>query len=133
MKLIKFDMTNSSSKRINKCFIRFIANGVISISRGFVEIAELKAGDKISVAQDEDDPQAWFLIFGDINGFPCREQKGGVVEFSSSFTVKQLMESFSINAKSVSFDLASQKIENDDGLEMYAILTATAQYKEISE
>lgn len=131
MKLITFDVKNSSSKRENKSYIKFNANGVIYISKAAAEKIGISAGNQLYIAQDEDSPNDWYLVVGK-DGFMVRTNKGGVMEFSSVHICRSIISAFDIKSKSVSFDLATEKADNDQ-FEMYAILTDTAKYKEIEE
>lgn len=132
MKLIKFDAINTRSHRSGEATIRFHKVGLISISKqGCVDL-ELKAGQNISIVQDEENPEDWYLLVNDENGFTLKDYKNtGGLFMQSAFIAKSIIGALELNANSVSFKLATKKADNEDGLTLYAILTPSAVYTEV--
>lgn len=74
MKLTVFNEENFPKQQGNHRgtpAVRFGKMCAISLNGSATEIMELKEGDRLSMAQDEDDPANWFL-FKDVNGFEVR-------------------------------------------------------------
>jgi hypothetical protein len=73
MKLSVFNNENfpKSSYRSGGPKIGFAAKGQLSINYFAAELIGIKHGDKVSLAQDESDPENWY-IFKDKDGFEVR-------------------------------------------------------------
>jgi hypothetical protein len=62
--------TRNGSPKIN-----FGKSGTITINRFAAKLMELNADDKITIAQDEDDPANWYLFKDSQHGFLVRGKK----------------------------------------------------------
>ena len=138
MKLQKFDASNSKSVRTGEPTINFNMAGGICFSKTFCQKIGLKKGDKVSIVQDEDQPEDWYIIIGDKDGFPIRENTGEGCAFNNAFICKNFIEHLQINAKSVNCKLATEpadipKDQLPKGAKAYALLTATAKYVELKD
>lgn len=135
MKLIKFDAASTKFSRPGESSIRFHSSGVITLSTSAVEGLKLKEGDKMCVVQDEENPDDWYLM-KDENGFSLRTYKGNNgLCFNNAYIAKSIINFLDINANSVCFKVATEAtIPEDESMkeiELFAILTKTAVYKEL--
>jgi hypothetical protein len=76
----------------------FGKSGTISFNGAAVELMDFKQGEKISIAQDEEDDGNWYF-FKDPKGFELRQgydKKGSL--FNHAVMVKTFIESFSLPA-----------------------------------
>jgi hypothetical protein len=136
MKLIHFDSETASGSRMasTEPSIRFHQSGIITISAAAAEKIKLKEGDKVSIAQDEDSPDDWYLITKDKKGFATRIYKGSNgLAFNNAYIAKSLINFLELKTKSVSFKLATEPAADNGGGKLYAILLATAKYSELKE
>lgn len=87
MGLKVFNIDNAYlTKSIGHSHIRISAKSGIVISQAAVISIGLTKGDKISIAQDEDDPRKWYLYKDELKGFTLRDsgKKCGSLVFNSS-------------------------------------------------
>lgn len=138
MKLIKFDATNSKTHKSGEAIIRFNMAGGISLTKTATEELGLKAGQKVSVVQDEEKPEDWYLVINDEDGFELRENTTGTgVAFNNAYIVHTLKNFLDIeaNISSYCFKIATKPSESTDEMigkkmKIYAILTATLETKD---
>jgi hypothetical protein len=125
MKLKKYDASVQST-RTGEPRISFDDKGVIRINKTAVQAIGLKAGDKVSFLQDEENPTDWYLS-KDKDGFPTRDvnDSGGLVINSSKTRNDFYASLFEANEEEGrrSFPLAIEP-EKNNGMLLYAILTA---------
>jgi hypothetical protein len=139
MKLIKFNAATAKGFNSGEPIIRFHASGVVTLSKQFVDEAGLSIGDKVSVVQDGDDPDAWYLVTGDEEGFELREYTGNrELCFNNAYICKSLIRYIEANTKSIAFKIAVIPTEHEDDelcedCKLYAILISSAKYHEIEE
>lgn len=136
MKLIKFDCTNARSQRVGESTIRFHRQGQISISKKFCEELGLKAGTPVSVVQDEETPEDWYLVINDKDGFPLRKYNDGNMAFNSAFIAKSFLEAMGYeNAISGGCLLATKETDSNGeipkGASLYALITSSLICREI--
>lgn len=137
MKLKKFDSLNSRISRTNAATIRFHCKGNTSISKKAVDEIGLKDGDKISICQDEDDPNDFYLVTNDPDGFTLRASTGDGLNFNCATVFKTLAGIFDGDFKSIGCKLATTptSFNGSDVLtkkqKLYAIITASAVFSEI--
>jgi len=84
--------------------------GNICINSGAAERLGLQHEDKISFAQDEEDPANWY-VFKDDNGYPCRlhSDKKSLV-FSHGQMVRSIKESLGLDTLNRSAEMMSSGI-----------------------
>lgn len=82
MKLVIYNTANSrtAEDRIGRRSIRFNSvNGNMYLSLHLTKDLNVKPGDRLEFARDEDDPKAWFLRkTTDKQGFPLQSNGGGI-------------------------------------------------------
>jgi hypothetical protein len=110
MKLKVFDISTAPQydmpKRLPTIF--FSHDNVITISSVAAAKMEIKGGDRISFAQDQADPQEWY-VFKSENGFKCnRCSDKPTLTFSHAGICRRLRGFFSIDSRSFRFILAGQ-------------------------
>lgn len=134
MKLKKFDSTTANGHS-NKPSIFFSKAGTIALNKEFSSKIGLEVNDKVSIVQDEENPDDWYLLIDDENGFPLRENKDRLI-FNNATTAKAVIDYFKFRTKSVRFQIATESTpiedgENDGAGELYGILKHTAKYVEL--
>ena len=89
MKLVIYNTANSrtAEDRIGRRSIRFNSvNGNMYLSLHLTKDLNVKPGDRLEFARDEDDPKAWFLRkTTDKQGFPCNPTEAASACTTSSF------------------------------------------------
>lgn len=139
MKLIKFNAATAKGFQSRESVIRFNNSGVITLSKAFVDESGLKEGHKVSIVQDQEDPNSWFLVAHDPEGFVLRDANNRYLCFNNAYISKSLIQYMEVNAKSIAFKIATEATECDGDEELpkkcklYGILTGTAKYREIEE
>lgn len=92
--------------------ISFAKSGVISINAAAVKNLGLSPENKISLAQDEDQPENWVLFIDEENGFSTRGkdfEKTGCLCFNHSALVKSIVESLGLELDAThKFPIAKQ-------------------------
>lgn len=91
--------------------ICFRKAGVISLNPNACEIIGIKPGDKISMAQDQENPKDWYVFRDSGHGFPARKayNNDGVI-FNHKTLVRKFCEANSLKLdKSYQFLIAGQK------------------------
>ena len=103
MALKIFNTLNASkSMRGGASTITLSANSASTISAAAVANIGLKSGDKISIAQDEDDERKWYIFKDPKNGFELREQLNvKTLLFNSSATGKAACAIYDADVKRV--------------------------------
>lgn len=111
--------------------IRMGKSGQISLSKCFTKTLGLKPKDKAAICQDEDDPDGWYLLIGDADGFPLRKYKNMEnLGFNSSVTAKSFFDyAESPEAISIGCLLETKPIDKPEDYEgkgqFYRIVVAT--------
>src|SRR5690606_19802427 len=86
----------------------FGKNGAIIVNKTAVELLKVKAGDKVEISQDEEEPKNWYIsATNEESGFVLRERKDDSLTFNSSSVCKDIMQSFDLEG-GVSFRVASE-------------------------
>ena len=103
MALKIFNTLNASKKTRNgAATITLSANSASTISAAAVASIGLKAGDKISIAQDEDDERKWYIFKDPKNGFELREPVNvKSLLFNSSATGEIACSIYDVDVKKV--------------------------------
>ena len=98
-------------------------SGLISINKSSSELMGLKDGDGVEFAQDEEEPESWYIFKSKSGGaFVLREDNGKFMTNNSGI-VRRILDSLSINFScSPRIALEPEKINKVD---MFAILTAS--------
>lgn len=94
MKLKKYDVSVNTGRSVEPT-ISFSDSGVIRISKSATDALNIKAGDRLSLFQDEDSPTDWYLS-KDKDGFPTRPgstKDSGSVQFNSANTRNDFYQS----------------------------------------
>ncbi len=103
-----------------KASVGFNKAGTINLNEKACERLELKTGDKIAIAQDEESPENWY-IFKHEEGFDVRatsDKKGFV--FNHSSLCKEIFKFFELSTdKSHRFLLAEEETKNEDDTTIY--------------
>lgn len=73
--------------------VTFGAKGAIAFNKEAANLMILKKGDRLSLAQDEEDPENWYFFKDKIHGFEIRENKANGWVFNHSTLIKQLLDS----------------------------------------
>lgn len=123
MKLKVFNQHNSKAAKSGERKIHFSKkSGLIGISKTATEELGIKEGDKLLLAQDEENPCDWFLAkTTDDEGFALR-LKSGSSAFNCSSLVSRVLDSLKIEQSAGFYNAKNpQKIE---GKEYYLILTS---------
>lgn len=127
MKLKVFNEKNSHRKGVQPANLRIHKKGTCTLNVTAVRKLGLKAGDRISIVQDEDSPVDWYLLKND-EGFALRPAGTNIkaLMFNNYLFAHELFRSCSLSGKSYGFRLAVVP-EKKEGLELYSILTASAR------
>ena len=122
MKLIIYNIENSKADRTGERLCRVNRKtGVISFSGEMVKCLELKAGDRVQLANDEENKKNWFICKTDSEaGFPITG-KDKTLLIRNSFVAGLLLSSVKIE-KSASFLIANDA-EEIDGVKYYQLIT----------
>lgn len=86
--------TRSTTPKVN-----FSKAGVIEFNKPAVELLELKPGDKVTIAQDEEDAANWY-VFKDKNGFEIRSkefEKHGKLAFNHRALTIEISKACDVN------------------------------------
>ncbi len=90
-----FNKENSSWKSGASPSVSFTASGVISLNRSACEVIGLKAGMKVSIAQDEDDSRTLYLFLDKENGFILRDyNKSNSLAFNCAAVTKVALSNY---------------------------------------
>jgi hypothetical protein len=136
MKLKKFDSTTANG-HTSKPSILFSLVGTITLNKDFFSKVGLEVNDKVSITQDEDNPDDWYLLIDDENGFALRQNKSkDRLLFNNAATAKAVIDHFKFRTKSVSFQIATEPTpiddkENEVTGKLYCILKHTAKFIEL--
>lgn len=133
MKLIKFNTNTAKSTRTGESTIRLHSSGLITISKEAAQAIGLVAGDPVSIGQDPDNPDDWYIYLDKESGFTTREAKNNNgLCFSSAFIFKSYCSAYDIDCTSVSIKIAKQSTKSEDpelkGVKLWGILTHTAKF-----
>lgn len=123
MKLIIYNIENARSGnngertfRINK------ETGLITLSREAARQYNLKEGDRIMFANDEENKKSWFFCkTTDEAGFLLKNNKG-VFQFRNTFVADMLLSSLKIGKSAVFF--IEKEPENMGGTDYYQLITS---------
>lgn len=126
MKLFIYNKENSITTTA-KCGNRTVrinrSNGVIYLSRMLANSLSFRSGEKLIIANDEDNPKDWYLgKTNDGNGFDLKNDKGGV-RFINKYLALKILDSAKVEANST-FLVAKEPI-NSDGLLFYKIIISS--------
>ena len=113
MKLQVFDSSNMASQRRGDCTIRFSRKGASYVSKALVAALGLEDGTTVSVHQDEESPEDWYLSFGEENGFPLRQPKDAdSLAFNSAAMANAILDALGLEEHdSVAFKVATEATE----------------------
>ena len=124
MKLVIYNTANSrtAEDRIGRRSIRFNSvNGNMYLSLHLTKDLNVKPGDRLEFARDEDDPKAWFLRkTTDKQGFPLQSNGGGI-RLHNKFVCQTVLDTVKIKGSAVFF--VSKKVEKST-LPMCRVLRA---------
>lgn len=127
MKLFIYNKENSiatTAKGGNRTVRINRSNGVIYLSRMLAKSLSFRGGEKMIIANDEDNPKDWYLgKTNNENGFDLRDDKGGV-RFINKCLALKILDSAKVEANST-FLVAKEPI-NIDGVLYYKIITSSS-------
>lgn len=122
MKLIIYNIENSKVDRSGERLCRVNRKtGVISFSGELVKCLELKAGDRVQLANDEENKKNWFICKTDSEAGFIVTGKDKTLLIRNSFVAGLLLNSLKIE-KSASF-LVAKEPEKVEGSEYYQLVT----------
>lgn len=131
---MKFNVFNTSncepSLRKGQAVITFNTGGNIALTKNAAETLGLKAGDKVALLQDTDNPKDWYLSVGDAQGFELRKRtENGSVQFNNVSLVDKVLRSLGIS-NNASFPLVAEPQNLEGGGKVYPIITSRIKAKE---
>lgn len=135
MELKFFNTSNmKSAGRAGQPTLRVTRGGYIGLSKAAVDPMDFKAEDKVSLVQDQETPEDWYLVKDQENGFILRESSGsGSLAFNSSVMGKAMLDSLDCPDDSVRFKVVTEPVEHEtEGgvIKLFPILTASAKPSE---
>lgn len=103
----------------------YTTNGSIGINAAAIKILNLKKGDAIQFAQDEEDPTLWYLSVSPV-GYRLNMKKGGESMFICSKTVSRAIRSVLCNEydKDKAIRLVFGEPKKADGITWYSLKKA---------
>lgn len=122
MKLIIYNIENSKADRNGERLCRVNRKtGVISFSGELVKCLDLKAGDRIIVAADQEDKKGWYISKTENEAGFIVTGKDKTLLIRNSFVAGLLLSSMKIE-KSASFLVAKEPVEIE-GEKYYQLIT----------
>lgn len=122
MKLQTFNSSNMVTQRKGDATIAFSRKSANSLSKAAVERTGYEVGDQISLHQDEENPEDWYISLGE-DGFTLRDSKGsGSLVFNNVAMANTLLDALGIDEDRCAFFIAGQATEIDE-VKYWAILT----------
>lgn len=122
MKLIIYNVENSKTDRSGERLCRVNRKtGVITFSSEMVKCLELKAGDRILVANDQEDKKGWYICKTDNEAGFIVTGKDKTLLIRNTFVAGLLLNSVKIE-KSASFLVAKEPVQNE-GENYYQLMT----------
>lgn len=122
MKLIIYNIENSKTDRSGERLCRVNRKtGVITFSSEMVKCLELKAGDRILVANDQEDKKGWYICKTDNEAGFIVTGKDKTLLIRNTFVAGLLLSSVKIE-KSASFLVAKEPVQNE-GENYYQLMT----------
>lgn len=95
MKIQTFNAENTPKFcRQKESIVSFNKSGTIRLSKILCETMAIKPGSKISLSQDQDNPQDWYLHEDPKNGFEVRGKKDAGIEEGMMFNHTSLKNLF---------------------------------------
>jgi hypothetical protein len=73
--------------------VTFGAAGAIVFNKEAGKLMSLKTGDRVALAQDEQDPENWYFFKDKNHGYEIRENKGNGWGFNHSLLIHAFLES----------------------------------------
>lgn len=123
MKLKEFNKVNAGSGKISTALVTVGVKGLVSINQAGCEKMKLKAGDRVSLFQDEEREKDWYLCRTDSeNGFQLRENKSGSRSFNSSKLAASIVDSLGLE-EAKSFKCLIGGMSPFEGKELFALIT----------
>ncbi|HEY4288232.1 MAG TPA: hypothetical protein VGN00_14105 [Puia sp.] len=78
--------------------VNFGNKGAVAFNKEAGKLLGFKVGDKISLGQDEEDPENWYFFLDKDNGFAVRQYKDGAWLFNHAALVSAFVESKGFDA-----------------------------------
>lgn len=128
MPLKIFNKSNSSwSKTDSNPSVSFTGSGVISINHPAVNAIGLQSGQKVSIAQNDEDKRTFYLFVDKENGFVLRDyNKSKSLAFICAIIVKAACDNYNDDRKSVSGKLITEP-QIIDKVKYYPIILPKAE------
>lgn len=123
MKLIIYNKENARSGNLGEITCRVNKEtGIITLSRAAVKQYQLHEGDRILMANDEENRKNWFFCkTTDETGFVLKDNKG-IFQFSNTFIAELILNNLKI-AKSATFFIEKEP-ETVEGNVFYKLMTS---------
>lgn len=117
MNLNKFSAANMQHTRVKESTLRVARQGANVISEEAVAALGITAGAKISLVQDNDHPEDWFVIMDEQEGFVLRaESKSKRLAFNCAALSNTMLDALGWdNAHSATFKLVTEAQEIEGG------------------
>jgi hypothetical protein len=97
---IIYDATSCGTKNSLTPTVHFGKSGLISFSRGALNLIGLQPGDKIKFFQSKKSPKEWYLAKVENEGFTLRkayDKKSKTLMLNNAFTVKSIMNALNLS------------------------------------
>ncbi len=106
--------------------ISFAKTGVIHFNPQACDLLKLKGGDKISLGQDPEHPENWYIFKDKENGFPVRSgYKGRGAMFNHRVLIETVLDCFGLDGgRSYGYKIGGQPTKIDK-VEYWGILIMT--------
>ncbi len=105
-----------------------LKNGVIAISVGLRQLMDLQPGQKVSLAQDEQRPQDWY-IYLDESGMEVRVKQNNQLLISNRICAHEIAAALDqVHARRIVVKVGQHPIESD-GRMLYPLITKGAIVK----
>lgn len=125
MKLKVYD--KNAQQRIQKPRVTFSpkANSVRFNSHA-VTLMDVKAGDTIAIAADEENPEDWYILKNTENGIPLCTTKNNELCFNCKNMINDFFNTFLVR-QAIALPIAKQPIEHEQYGTLWVILTVPAR------
>ena len=132
MKLKEFNASNSQSIRSGLSQGMFFGKtGLIGLNKALCAQLGVKAMDTVTLYQDEDNPDEWYIARTE-GGFSLHApKKDGACSFGSSETCREFCKATGLSG-TVSLRVATQPVD-DEHPGLYAILTGSSKQEKTPE
>lgn len=111
-------------------------NGMVRFNPRTMQVCDLKQGDKVSLAQDQENPEDWYIQLDDPHGFELKFINNSLTQVNKSIgfhckdVVRKLIETTKLKGEmhTVQMNIDTDPIKQD-GITYFAIATKTIKRK----